>query len=90
MQKWREKVTFNVASSGIEEKTTEADDILDSLILQVKEMDKKWRMEAEELREWEVHILRSGDFIRESAVRSRRIIDEDDGDYMYIESEVGG
>lgn len=59
MQKSRETVAMNVASSGISETNTVGDEILDDLILQVKIHGRK--TEAEELREGEVHLVGSGD-----------------------------
>lgn len=50
-KKRRETESLNIASSGIEESNTEADELLDDIIVQVLDMDEKRKAQAEELRE---------------------------------------
>lgn len=72
MQKRKETVARNEASTGIAEGTTEADEIIDDMLLQCKEMEESRNLEAEQLQEREVELLRSEETIRQSAIKTDR------------------
>lgn len=90
MQKRKETVAMNIASSGIAEMNDEADDIMDDLIVQVQDMEERRKSESEELRGREAQLVKSSALIRENAIRRRSSVDEDRSDDIEIESEIGG
>lgn len=77
MKKRRATVAANKAASGIAEENTDADDILDDLILETDEMEESKRVEADTLRQREEQLLESGNNIRDFALRRRGSVDDE-------------